>query len=192
MYPKPVPAQGTQSCGKPSRFQRDMYKQKTPTFRKMEDACYKITPPKSIPGKSSIHSRRKQNFVRAPRATHCTDHAKTSTTAVSGRPSSVDPLLGVCANGARTKRCEQKNTKNSQKKENPIGWVGVVWQRRRKKRQSLCELDNQGTVFCVCFGDHLGWRSRYIILCGVEHLNSALGKWSYHVVHIYGKAPTRQ
>ena len=36
------------------------------------------------------------------RATHCTDHAQTSTT-VSGRPSSVD-ILSVCANGARTER----------------------------------------------------------------------------------------
>ena len=28
-----------------------------------------------------------------------------------------------------------------------IGWVGIGWQRRCKTRQSLRELDHQGTVF---------------------------------------------
>ena len=32
-----------------------------------------------------------------------------------------------------------------------VGWVGVVWQRRCKMRQSLPERDNQGTVFCFVF-----------------------------------------
>ena len=33
-----------------------------------------------------------------------------------------------------------------------IGWLGVGWQRRCKIRQSLRELDHQGTVFfCILF-----------------------------------------
>ena len=65
------------------------------------------------PGISSYPLPPKHNIERTPRAILCTDRAQPSTTAVSGRPSSVD-LLSVCANGARTKRFERKSTKNSQ------------------------------------------------------------------------------
>ena len=59
-----------------------------------------------------MQSRRKKKLpAHALRATHCTDRTITSTT-VSGRPSSVDPL-GVRANGTRTKRCGRKSTKKS-------------------------------------------------------------------------------
>ena len=88
--PKPVPSQGTQSCGKPCRFQRDAYGQKT-TIRKLDDIWYEITPQEENPANG-----------RTPLATHWTGRAQTSTT-VSGRPSSVD-LRSICANGARTKR----------------------------------------------------------------------------------------
>ena len=40
-----------------------------------------------------------------------------------------------------------------------IGWVGVGWRRRCKTRLSLRGLENQGTVFSVCFGGYHGWRS---------------------------------
>ena len=39
-----------------------------------------------------------------------------------------------------------------------IGWVGVGWQRCRKTRRSVRELDNQGTFFFFFFGDRHGWR----------------------------------
>ena len=105
MYPTPV--------AKRCRFQRDAYEQKRPTFRKREDAWYKITPQKENPGDRLIHSCRKTilSARHARRATHCTDHAQTWMT-VCGRRSSAD-LLSVCANGARTKRCDRTSIKIS-------------------------------------------------------------------------------
>ena len=62
----------------------------------MEDTWYLVQNNASWrkPRKSSfVHSRRKRNFGSTPRARHCTDRARTSTIAVSGRPSSVDALM---------------------------------------------------------------------------------------------------
>ena len=66
----PFPAQVTQRCGNPFRFQRDAYEKKTPTCRKMEDAWYqyKITAQKERPGNRLTHSRRKKKRTeRTPR-----------------------------------------------------------------------------------------------------------------------------
>ena len=73
---------------------------------KMNKASYRK------PGKLSYPLPRNFVLERTSRATHCTDRAQTSTT-VSGRPSSVEPLV-VCANGACTKRYERKCIKKSQ------------------------------------------------------------------------------
>ena len=77
----------------------------------MEDIWYKITPHKEKSGNRFILSRPKIHFERRPHATHCTDHAQTWMT-VCGRRSSAD-LLSVCANGARTKRCDRTSIKIS-------------------------------------------------------------------------------
>ena len=73
---------------------------------------YKTKPQKQKPRNMSYPLPPKINFQRTPRATNCTDRAHRSTT-VSGWPSSVD-LLNVCANGARTKRYDRKQTEISQ------------------------------------------------------------------------------
>ena len=81
---------------------------KTPTLKR-EKIKQRIT--EKTPEIVLSHSRRKKKLcAHDTRDTHCTDPAQTSTTAVSGRHSSVG-LLSVCANGARTKRCERKSTK---------------------------------------------------------------------------------
>ena len=74
MPPNPVPAQGTQICGKPCRFQRDSYEQKKPTWYIYfeEETWSKITTQKETPGNRLIHSwREKKMSERTPRATHC-------------------------------------------------------------------------------------------------------------------------
>ena len=115
MPPKLVPAQGTQSCGKPCCFRRDRYydEQKKHLEKWMIPGRYEITPQKENPGYRLIHFRRKKSSERTPHATHCTDRAQSSTT-VSGRTSSVD-LLGVCANGTPTKGYERKSIKISRR-----------------------------------------------------------------------------
>ena len=62
------------------------------------------------PGNRLIHSRRKKNIERLPRAPECTDRVQTSTK-VSGRPSRVD-LPSVLSKSARTTRYVRKQMKN--------------------------------------------------------------------------------
>ena len=54
----------------------------------------------------------KKNFKFTPRATRCTDRGQTSTT-VSGRPSSVDPVKRLCERCAYEEKC--MNEKSYQK-----------------------------------------------------------------------------
>ena len=72
IYPNPDPAQGTQSCGKPCRFQWDTHEQKTPTFRTMDDTWYKVTSQKET-RKIVFLLPHKKSFERTPRAIHWTD-----------------------------------------------------------------------------------------------------------------------
>ena len=70
-----------------------------------------------------------------------------------------------------------------------VGWVGVGWQRRCQTRQSLRELDNEGTVSLFLAVAVAGGRVRSFVRGG--ELNSARGELLYRVVFIC-KAPTRQ
>ena len=90
-YPNPVPAQRTQSCGRPCVFQRGTHEQSHQDF---EHGGYLVRNNTSNerPGKSPYPLPPKKHFQRTPRATHCTDRAQTSLT-VSGRPSFVDLLM---------------------------------------------------------------------------------------------------
>ena len=58
-----------------------------------------------------------------------------------------------------------------------VGWAGVGWQRRCKTRQSLRELYNQGSVFClfVFFCGRHGWRSSQIRYAGWRALTTYKG-----------------
>ena len=73
---------------------------KTPTFEKTENE--KKTSRRENLRSRLIDSRRKKKKIeRTLRATHCTDHTQSPTTAATGRPSPIE-LLSVCANGAPT------------------------------------------------------------------------------------------
>ena len=112
MYPRPVFAQGTQSCGKVVPFSKKwarysnhkhVEKWRIPgTQQRLKKKIRKIVLPTPA---------EKKKIERTPRATQqCTDCSPTSTT-VSGRPASVD-LLCVCANGASTKRYDPGQPKS--------------------------------------------------------------------------------
>ena len=52
-------------------------------FEKWRTPYSKVTLQKETPGNRLIHSRLKKTLSATPRATHCTDRARTPTTAVS-------------------------------------------------------------------------------------------------------------
>ena len=85
MYPKPVPARGTQSYRKPCRFQRDAYEQKThidyknrvqnASQRKLRESSHPLPP--------------KKKNERTPRATNRTDRSKPRRHRPDGLPQSI-------------------------------------------------------------------------------------------------------
>ena len=109
--PQSCPCTGNTELWQAVRFQRDTRTYEQKTYRKMKDTWYKIAPQKETPQNRLTTPGEKQIFERTPRATHCTDRAQSSPI-VSGR-AFLAKIHSFSSNGARTKRCDRKQTKKN-------------------------------------------------------------------------------